>query len=105
MQNSDETEETFISAGAKDEEEDEGDGGMDAEDAMIGTKPGALKVVDDSGVNSATLTADVLEVCEGDIVCERLSNVGNSLKGASYSDIQELLDSLDVTPGRPGVWR
>lgn len=55
-------------------------------------------------VKQAILTDDVVEVCSGDLVCERLSNADNTLAGSSFQDIQDLLDSMKVAPGRPGMW-
>ena len=54
-----------------------------------------------SRVPPAILTDDVLQVCEGDPICERFSNVDSSLAGTSFQDMQDLLDSLHVAPGRP----
>lgn len=92
--------------GVKEDEDDEEDEGvLDAEDTIIASKPKATKFIDDNGAKSAVATAEVARVCEGDLVCERLSNVENSLTGASFNDIQELLDGLNVAPGREGIWR
>lgn len=83
---------------------DENDDSADGEDALSKHEQENAESAGTSTVKRAILTDDVLEVCEGDSICERLSNVDNSLAGSSFQDIQDLLDSLHVAPGRPGVW-
>lgn len=56
------------------------------------------------GVPAAIVTAAVREVCKDDALCERFSNVENSLAGASFEAVQGLLDQMDAPPGRDGVW-
>ena len=55
-------------------------------------------------VPTAMVTEEVLEVCRGDSVCQRFSNVGNLLAGTSILAVKDLLNELDASPGRAGVW-
>ena len=55
-------------------------------------------------VPAAVVTPAVRSICKNDTLCERFSNVNNSLAGTSFQAVQELLDRMDAPAGREGVW-
>ena len=88
---------TPAATGSTDESVDES---VEGEDALgRNEQEGADNVVRIT-VKAAVLTDDVVEVCQGSAVCERLSNVDNTLSGSSFQDVQDLLDSLGVAPSQ-----